>query len=100
MSIIADIFIMVALIAIAVALALTFWSVGHSLKLNKRRYKENGVPVGSIGWATFGLLMIVALPTLLFMGYANMCIITSIVMFLVAVTALLYDKLSSHNLSR
>ena len=94
MSIIADIFIIVALAAIVVALALTFWSVAHSLKLNKRRYSENGVPVGTIGWATFGLLIIVAIPTLLFMGYANMCIITSIVMFIVAITALLYDKLT------
>ena len=93
MSIIADIFIIVALAAIAVALALTFWSVAHSLKLNKRKYRENGVPVGTIGWATFGLLMVIALPTLLFMGYANMCIITSIVLFIVAITALLYDKL-------
>ena len=41
MSIIADIFIIVALAAIVVALALTFWSVAHSLKLNKRRYREN-----------------------------------------------------------
>ncbi|MBR2204651.1 MAG: hypothetical protein IJ914_10795 [Prevotella sp.] len=93
MSIIADIFIIVALAAIVVALALTFWSVAHSLKLNKRKYRENGVPVGTIGWATFGLLMVIALPTLLFMGYANMCIITSIVLFIVAITALLYDKL-------
>lgn len=93
MSIIADIFIIVALAAIVVALALTFWSVAHSLKLNKRRYRENGVPVGTIGWATFGLLMVIAIPTLLFMGYANMCIITSIVLFIVAITALLYDKL-------
>ena len=93
MSIIADIFIIVALAAIVVALALTFWSVAHSLKLNKRKYRENGVPVGTIGWATFGLLMVIAIPTLLFMGYANMCIITSIVLFIVAITALLYDKL-------
>lgn len=93
MSIIADIFIIVALAAIVVALALTFWSVAHSLKLNKRRYRENGVPVGTIGWATFGLLMVIAIPTLLIWGYANMCIITSIVLFIVAITALLYDKL-------
>ena len=94
MSIIADIFIIVAIAIIVAALGLTIWSVAHSLKLNKRRQRENGVPVGTIGWATFGLLMVVALPTLLFWGYANMCIITSIVMFLVAITALLYDKLT------
>lgn len=94
MSIIADIFIIVAIASIVAALGLTIWSVAHSLKLNKVRQRENGVPVGTIGWATFGFLMIVAIPTLLFMGYANMCIITSIVMFLVAITALLYDKLT------
>lgn len=93
MSLIADIFIIVALVAIVAALVLTACSVAHSLRMNKRRYVENGVPVGNIGWATFGLLLAIAIPTLLLMGYANMCIITSIVMFLVALTALLYDKI-------
>ena len=41
----ADIFIVVSLLTLLAALLLVIGSVWHSLKVNKRKNKENGIPV-------------------------------------------------------
>ena len=94
-SFIADIFIILSIVALIVSLALVFYSAWHSLKVNKRKNKENGIPVSFIGWGVVALMIVIALPTLLIGGFVNMCLITALVMLLVATGALLYSKWSS-----
>ncbi len=91
----ADIFIVISLLTLMGALLLVCYSVWHSLKVNKRKNMENGVPVSVIGWGVVALMIVVALPTLLIGGFANMCLITALTMLLVATGALLYSKWSS-----
>lgn len=91
----ADIFIVVSLLTLLAALLLVICSVWHSLKVNKRKNKENGIPVSFIGWGVVALMIVIALPTLLIGGFVNMCLITALVMLLIATGALLYSKWSS-----
>jgi CDP-diglyceride synthetase len=91
----ADIFIVISLLTLLTALLLVICSVWHSLKVNKRKNKENGIPVSLIGWGVVALMIVIALPALLIGGFVNMCLITALIMLLVATGALLYSKWSS-----
>jgi hypothetical protein len=91
----ADIFIILSMVALLVSLALVFYSAWHSLKVNKRRNVENGIPVTVIGWAIIAFMIVVSVPVLLIGGFTNMCIITAAVMLVVATGALIYGKWSS-----
>lgn len=91
----ADIFIIISIVTLLVSLALVFYSAWHSLKVNKRRNVENGIPVTVIGWAIIAFMVVVAVPILLIGGFTNMCIITAAVMLVVATGALIYGKWSS-----
>ncbi len=91
----ADIFIIISIVTLFVSLALVFYSAWHSLKVNKRRNVENGIPVTVIGWAIVAFMVVVAVPILLIGGFTNMCIITAAVMLVVATGALIYGKWSS-----
>ena len=81
----ADIFIVISLLTLLAALLLVICSVWHSLK----------VPVSLIGWGVVALMIVIALPTLLIGGFVNMCLITALIMLLVATGVLLYSKWSS-----
>ena len=91
----ADIFIVISLITLIGALLLVIGSVWHSLKVNNRKNKENGIPVSIIGWGVVALMVVIALPSLLIGGFVNMCLITALIMLLIATGALLYSKWSS-----
>ena len=91
----ADIFIVVSMLTLLTALLLVICSVWHSLKVNKRKNRDNGIPVSLIGWGVVALMVVVALPALLIGGFVNMCLITALIMLLVATGALLYSKWSS-----
>ena len=91
----ADIFIILSIVALLVSLALVSYSAWHSLKVNKRRNVENGIPVTVIGWSIVAFMVVVAVPILLIGGFTNMCIITAAVMLVVATGALIYGKWSS-----
>jgi hypothetical protein len=91
--IIADIMIVLMALAVLGALAAVALSVWHSLKMNKRRAAENGVPVGIIDWAIIGVLTTVCLITWLVWSFTDMCIITAAVMLTGATATILYDKL-------
>jgi hypothetical protein len=91
----ADIFIILSIVALLVSLALVFYSAWHSLKVNKRWNVENGIPVTVIGWGIVALLVVISIPTLLIGGFTNMCLITAIIMLIVATGALIYGKWSS-----
>lgn len=82
--IIANIIIAVALLTLLATATITVLSLVHSLRVNKRPKVENGVPTRSITLYTLGLLLAVALPTLLIGSMTDMCIITSIVLLTVA----------------
>ena len=88
----ADIFIVISLLTLMGALLLVIGSVWHSLRVNKRKKMENGVPVSIIGWGVVALIIVIALPTLLIGGVVNMCLVTALIMFLVATGTLLYSK--------
>lgn len=92
-ELISGIVIILSLLVLTAAIGVTLLSAFHSLKVSKRRSKENGIPVGIIGWCTFLLLMIVAIPSLLIGSFVDMCIITVAVMFVVALIAVLHGKL-------
>ncbi|MBR2185692.1 MAG: hypothetical protein IJ897_09790 [Prevotella sp.] len=91
----ADIFIVISLLTLIGALLLVIYSVWHSLKVNKRKNMENGIPVSIIGWGVVALMIVIALPALFIGGFVNMCLITALIMLLVATGALLYSKWSS-----
>ena len=60
----ADIFIVISLLTLIGALLLVIYSVWHSLKVNKRKNMENGIPVSIIGWGVVALMIVIALPAL------------------------------------
>lgn len=91
-SFIADIFIILSIVALIVSLALVFYSAWHSLKVNKRRNVENGIPVTVIGWGIVALLVVISIPTLLIGGFTNMCLITAIIMLVIATGVLIFGK--------
>ena len=91
----ADIFIIISIVTLLVSLALVFYSAWHFLKVNKRRNVENGIPVTVIGWAIIAFMVVVAVPILLIGGFTNMCIITAVIMLIVATGTLIYGKWSS-----
>lgn len=94
-GIIANVVIIIALLVLLAAFAITFFSVYHSLRMNKRKAQENGVPVGMIQWATVGMLLIIALPSLIFGGVASMCLITTILMLFIATGTLVFSKINT-----
>ena len=91
----ADIFIILSIVTLLVSLALVVYSAWHSLKVNKRRNVENGIPVTVIGWTIVAFMVVVSVPILLIGGITNMCIITAAIMLVVATGALIYGKWSS-----
>ena len=91
----ADIFIVISLLTLVAAFLMVAFSVWHSLKMNKRKNMENGIPVSLIGWGVVALMIVIALPALLIGGFVNMCLITALIMLLIATGALLYSKWSS-----
>ena len=91
----ADIFIILSIVTLLASLALVFYSAWHSLKVNKRRNVVNGIPVTVIGWSIVALLVVVSVPILLIGGFTNMCIITAVIMLVVATGVLIYGKWSS-----
>lgn len=91
-NILADIIITICLLVLLATVGITLFSVVHSQKANKRPVTENGVPVRLIGWATVAVVLIVALPTLLFGNFTDMCIITSIVLLIISSATVLFGK--------
>lgn len=98
--IIANIFIVLCGITLLGAIALTAYSVWHSLKENRRPKVENGVPTRKIALATIGILLAIAFPTLLFGSFTDMCIITGGMMLLLASCAVIYSRIISITLRR
>lgn len=96
----ADIMIILMALALLAAMALTGYSVYHSLKMNKRKRVDNGVPVSMIGWGTIALLLVIAIPSLLIGSFTDMCLITAAVMLLVASGVVVYSKVVSARLRR
>jgi hypothetical protein len=97
---VADIIIPIALLVLLCALGLSFLSVFHSLKVNKRKPVENGVKVGLIGWATFIMLLCISLPFILFGSFTDMCIITPLLMLFISGCCILYSMLRATRLRR
>lgn len=83
-SMIADIVIAIAALALLAAMGLTALSVWHSKRMNRRQSTENGVPTRNISLATAALTLVVALPTLMLGGLVDMFIITTAVLLIVA----------------
>lgn len=96
MYILADIIIISGLLTIVAAIALTCYSIFHSLRVNKRESKENGVPVGILGWSIVALLLVIFIPAFLIGSLANACLITTLAMFCIAAAALTYSKINTH----
>ena len=97
-EIIANIIIPLAILTILGVIGTTGYSVYHSFKKNKRERYENLVPVRMIGIATFGVLVIIALPSLLFGSLSDMCIITIMMMFLIAIGTIVYSRFNTYRL--
>lgn len=77
------------------ATSLTCFSVWHSLKKNRRPKIENGVPTQNILLGTIALVIIIALPTLIFGSFTDMCIITGIMMLFAATITIIYSRFRS-----
>lgn len=99
-SIIADLFIVLCSVALLATAALTAYSVVRSLKANKRPKMENGVPVRMIGLATIGVMLAIALPTLLLGSLTDMCIITATAMLAIASIAVIYGRILTARLRK
>ncbi|MBQ9561078.1 MAG: hypothetical protein IJV10_02220 [Prevotella sp.] len=99
-DVIANIIITVSLAVLLGTFLLAVCSVFHSLKVNKRRKTENGVPVGVIGWMTFLALLMVSIPLLLFASFTDMCIITALVMLALSVGCIIYSMAHSATLRK
>ncbi|MBO5612956.1 MAG: hypothetical protein J5905_00450 [Prevotella sp.] len=87
-----------SLLIITCAIVLCVWSVLRSLKMNKRKRTENGVPVGLIGWITFVALLLVCIPTIFLLSLTDAILITAAVFMTLAVACLLFSVLHSGNL--
>lgn len=94
-SFIANTAIIVSLLTLLAAAGLTAYSVSRSMRLNKRSTEENGVPKRNITIGTVALLLIVALPSLVFGSVTDMCIITSLVLLTVAAALVIYGRVQT-----
>lgn len=83
-SVIANIIILISALALLAAVVITAYSVWHSVRMGKREKTENGVPTRNIMLGAVALPIVVALPTLLFGSLTDACIITSLVLLVVA----------------
>lgn len=97
---IANIIIIISLAVLLGTLVLAIFSVCHSLKVNKRRSTENGVPVGIIGRATFAALLCVSLPLLFLASLTDMCIIVALVMLSASVISIIYSMSHSAHIRK
>jgi hypothetical protein len=97
---IANIIIIISLAVLSGTLVLAVLSVCHSLKVNKRRSTENGVPVGVIGWVTFAALLCVSLPLLFLASLTDMCIIVALVMLAASAISIIYSMSHSARLRK
>ena len=84
-------------LALVGTLGATAYSVWHSLRTNKRRAMENGVPVGRIDWAVIELLVIVAIPSWIAGSFTDACLITAFAMLVVATAVIIYDKIKKRS---
>ena len=94
-SIIANIVIILTLCIIVCAVGVTVYSVYRSAKANKREKTENGVPVSLIGRISLAIPVVTAALTLLVSDVTNMCIITALVMLILATALLFYSKINT-----
>ena len=99
-EVIANIIIIVSLAILAGTLILAVCSVVHSLRVNKRKGTENGVPVGVIGWATFIDLLMISIPILCLASFTDMCIITAIIMLIAALGCIILSTANSTHLRK
>ncbi|MBQ0073912.1 MAG: hypothetical protein KBT34_06935 [Prevotella sp.] len=99
-SIIADIIIILSILALAATIGITLYSIFRSLKANKRPKMENGIPVRMIELCTVILLLAIALPSLLFGSLTDMCIITATVLLVIASTSIIYGRILSARLRK
>ncbi len=83
-SIIANIIIVISVLALLAAVVITVYSVWHSVRVDKREKMENGIPTHNIMLGVVALTLVVALPTMLFASLTDACIVTSLVLLLVA----------------
>ena len=90
-----DIIIILAILAVTAALVMTVISICHSLKANKRGWRENLIPVRLIEYATIGLVLLIAIPSLIIGGMTNACIVTAGILLVITLAALIYSKCSS-----
>lgn len=81
----------ISLLVLTCALLLSFRSVWHSLKVNRRKTVENGVPVGIIGWSTFLALLLVSIPTILIFSFTDGILITAGVSMAAAIGCMIYS---------
>lgn len=96
-SIIANIVIFIAALALLAAVGITVRSVWHSMRVNKRARVENGIPTRAIAIYTAALPVVVAVPTLLFASLADACIITGTVMIVVASVLVICGRIRTLN---
>lgn len=99
-EILADILIVLSLLVLAVAFAMSAWSVCRSLTVNKRKRMENGINVSMIGWGTFAVLVALCAVTLLLGSPTDMFIIVSLVMLLLSACCVIYSRVKSFTLRR
>lgn len=98
--ILANIFIVLCGLTLLGVIGLTAYSVLHSLKENRRPKVENGVPTRKITLVTISVMLLIALPTLLFGSFTDMCIITGSIMLLLASCAVIYSRILSITLRK
>lgn len=94
-SIIANIIISLAALAVIAAAGVTAYSITHSLRTNKRPDAENGVPTRKITLATIGLLVAVCVPSILIGSLTDMCIITALTLLVVASGLVIYGRIQT-----
>ena len=90
--IIIDIIIWLIAAALILTLCATAYSVYRSLRTNRRRQKENGIPVGISDWGVAVFVVIVCAVTWLSASFTDKCLITAAIMLLIASVTVVYDK--------
>ena len=91
--VIIDIIIWLIAAAVVLAVCATAFSIYRSLRTNRRRQRENSIPVGIIDWAVAAAVVILCAVTWLTASFTDMCLITAAVMLMAAAAAVIYDKL-------
>lgn len=90
--IIIDIIIWLIATVLVLTLCATAYSVYHSIRMNRRKRKENGIPVGIIDWSVAAFVIILSMVIWLTTSFTDMCLVTAAVMLLTATVTIVFDK--------